>query len=151
MHALVSRNKGPTAESDFIRVAAAYELLTDSDRRAAYDASATGWRAGDAKPTDFAKTFDLRKFYEAFDAELDLHFEAVKKARDAQSPLYNGDAFKDLSDDVLDQHVKAHKEAVAKMRREMEKLHGMPGSSIDVTALFEDFPDPKVGREKDNL
>ena len=72
------RNKKPNAAEDFIRVAAAYELLKDPERRRTFDESAAGWKTG-SYPTSFAEKFDSEAFYKTFDVLLAKHFETVRQ------------------------------------------------------------------------
>lgn len=93
----------------------------------------------------------MRKFYDDFDRELKLHFEAIKKQQNQH--LYALDPkLVEAHAEHLDTHMKAHLKAVRQMRQDMEaEFDDATGKMIDVADLFADFADPRFAREVDNL
>jgi len=128
---LTPRNKKPGAADDFIRVAAAYELLKDPERRRAFDEAAAGWRPG-SHPTDFSEKFNSAEFYKTFDELLSKHFDTVKKhaaAKEAKMEPAEAAAHKE--------HIRAHLSNHEAALKALRKINLSPGQ-LDVAELFEE-------------
>eukprot|EP00041_Stephanoeca_diplocostata_P027433 m.754275 g.754275 ORF g.754275 m.754275 type:complete len:238 (-) comp23175_c0_seq24:2613-3326(-) len=157
------RNKEKDAESKFIRIAAAYELLMDDDLRREYDNAAKqdGDNSEDTGPggpdngfsfQDYAANyrFDYDEFFKDFDSQIQSHMNShLNLLRKNGLSTEHVDQIAQ----TLHQHQALHMQSVRKAMQMHAKHHataallhqGPPAhygktqsSTVDMTALFED-------------
>jgi len=127
------RNPSKDAETEFIRIAAAYELLDNKEKRQQYDSN-----PNQPYGNGFEDNFDYKQFFSKFDAQMrrhhQMHAQAVKEMM--------GEAAAKLNQEHMKIHQKAMRQAQLNAKRLAAQASGqelqVSMEDIDWDGVFED-------------
>lgn len=136
------RNPSENAQEEFIRIVAAYETLTDADKKQQYDENPNqGFNQQGSDDFNYANFF--KKFDQSMRRHYEMHNAAVKEMNELHAKANGGNAAHDAAmiahNEAMKAHLAAHNKQLAKDQAKMHRIHGQKQASPQLAHADFDF------------